>query len=287
MTRPMDDRERIFKLIETADNFVKYAGPGREQRGADRARKRYMKAARLAEGAKDDELLGQIKLRLEDLDRRATLEPGVADTSDDSESGGSILTSDLPAHAQARVPPHQRVTRGWPVLHEGPIPRFDPESWRLTVDGACEAPFELTYVELKDLPNAELTSDFHCVTGWSKLDNLWRGVQTRLLLERASPRNDAAHVLIHAEYGYTANVPLERLMAEDALVTWMHNGSDLAPKHGFPLRALVPPLYAWKSVKWVRRLELLTEDRRGFWEVRGYHNRADPWLEERYSYQEQ
>ncbi|MDQ3878036.1 MAG: sulfite oxidase-like oxidoreductase [Actinomycetota bacterium] len=197
-----------------------------------------------------------------------------------------MLTSDLPAHAQARVPPHQRVTRGWPVLHEGPIPRFDVDSWRLTVDGACESPFELTYDELKALPNVEMNSDFHCVTGWSKLDNTWTGVQTRVLLEKAQPRDDATHVLMHAEYGYTANVPIDRLLADDALVTWMHNGSDLAPKHGYPLRTLVPKLYGWKSVKWVRRLELLNADRRGFWEVRGYHNRADPWLEERYSYQE-
>lgn len=286
----MDDRQRIFKLIETADNFVKYAGPGREERGAERARKRYMKAARLAEGANDDELLGQIKLRLEDLDRRASYARGANDTSatdgSDDDRGGSILTSDLPAHAQARVPPHQRVTKGWPVLHEGPIPRFDPATWRLTVDGACDAPYELSYDELKALPNVEMTSDFHCVTGWSKLDNLWRGVQTKVLLERAQPRPDASHVVMHADYGYTANVPLERLLADDALVTWMHNGRDLAPKHGFPLRSLVPPLYAWKSVKWIRRIELLTEDRRGFWEVRGYHNRADPWFEERYSYQE-
>lgn len=282
----MDERERIFKLIETADNFVKYAGPGREPRAAERARKRYMKAARLAEGAGDEDLLSQVQLRLEDLERRQTLAPGVTDDSEEP-SGGSILTSDLPAHAQARVPPHQRVTRGWPVLHEGPIPRFDRDSWRLVVDGACDSPFELTYDELKALPNVEMTSDFHCVTGWSKLDNLWTGVQTSVLLDRAQPRSEATHVLMHAEYGYTVNVPIERLLSDDALVTWMHNGKDLAPKHGYPLRTLFPKLYGWKSVKWVRRLELLTEDRRGFWEVRGYHNRADPWLEERYSYQEQ
>lgn len=281
----MDESERIFKLIETADNFVKYAAPGREQRGAERARKRYMKASRLAEAAGDQELLEQLRLRLEDLDRRATLGPGITDSSPD-EGGGSVLTSELPSHAAARVPPHQRVTRGWPVLHEGPIPRFDPTTWRFAIDGACDEPYEINYDELKAFPNVEMTSDFHCVTGWSKLDNLWQGVQTKELLERARPRNDAAHVLLHAEYGYTANVPIDRLLADDALVTWMHNGRDLAPKHGYPLRALVPKLYAWKSVKWVRRFELLTEDQRGFWEVRGYHNRADPWLEERYSYQE-
>jgi DMSO/TMAO reductase YedYZ molybdopterin-dependent catalytic subunit len=156
----------------------------------------------------------------------------------------------------------------------------------LQLRGACKQPYELTYDELQALPNVDLHSDFHCVTGWSKLDNLWRGVQTRLLLDRAEPSQDASHVLVHAEYGYTANLPVETLMDEDALVTWSHNSRDLAPKHGFPLRLLVPRLYGWKSVKWVRSLELLTHDHRGFWETRGYHNHADPWREERYAYQE-
>jgi DMSO/TMAO reductase YedYZ molybdopterin-dependent catalytic subunit len=279
------ERERIFKLLETADNFVKYAGPGREERGAERARKRYEKAVKLAVKAGEAELVEQAKLRLADLDRNAELPAGVLDTSDDG-PGGSILASELPPHAAARVPPHQRVTRGWPVLHEGPIPRFDPETWRLTVTGACATKVELSYDELKALPTVELDADFHCVTGWSKLDNLWRGVQTKELLSRAQPTDDATHVIARAEYGYTANVPIERLYDDDTIVTWSHNARDLAPKHGFPLRLLVPKLYGWKSVKWVRELELIDHDQRGFWEVRGYHNRADPWLEERYSYQE-
>jgi DMSO/TMAO reductase YedYZ molybdopterin-dependent catalytic subunit len=131
-----------------------------------------------------------------------------------------------------------------------------------------------------------MRSDFHCVTGWSKLDNEWVGVKTRPLIEMVEPNSDARFVTAAADYGYTANVPLELLLADDALLAWGHNGKDLAPKHGWPLRLVLPRVYGWKSVKWVRSFELLTDDRRGFWEVRGYHNQADPWHEQRYSYQE-
>ena len=277
-------RARIFRLLETADNFVKYARPGGYERAAGRARKRYERAAKLAESAGDTEMLAQVRIRLEDLDRRSA-----AMGEDSVETDGTDvvqIASDIPEHAQERVPPGQRVTRGWPVLHEGPIPRFDPLAWRLAIDGATRNRVELTYDELKSVGPVMMDSDFHCVTGWSKLDNTWTGVQTKTLLARADPLPEASHIVVHADFGYTANVPLAALVADDALVAWGHNGRDLAPKHGWPLRLVVPTLYAWKSVKWVRRFELLTEDQRGFWEVRGYHNRADPWREERYSYQE-
>jgi DMSO/TMAO reductase YedYZ molybdopterin-dependent catalytic subunit len=280
----MSERERIFKLLETADNFVKYAAPGREERAAERARKRYERAAKLADRDGDSEMLAQAKLRLADLERRASLPPDAP--SADSVDDGAIVDIDPPPHAAARVPPGQRVTRGWPVLHEGPIPRFDPATWRLTITGAVGAGVELAYDDLKALENVEMRSDFHCVTGWSKLDNVWQGVRAKDVLEQASPRPVARHVTVLAEYGYTANVPLEAVMDDQAVLAWGHNGVDLAPKHGWPLRLVIPKLYGWKSVKWVRSFELMSEDRRGFWEVRGYHNRADPWLEERYSYQE-
>jgi DMSO/TMAO reductase YedYZ molybdopterin-dependent catalytic subunit len=280
------ERERIFELLETADNFVKYAPAGREERAAARARKRYQRALELAERAGDGDMTTQARLRLEDLERRASLPPGATDDSSSEGPGGGILTAELPEHARARVPPGQRVTRGWPVLHEGPIPRFDRATWRLKVTGAVDAPIELAYEELRALPNVEMCADFHCVTGWSKLDNFWTGVRARDVLGKAKPRSDAAHVTVGAEYGYTANLPLATLMDAETLLAWGHNGGDLAPKHGWPLRLVVPRLYGWKSVKWVRSFELITADRRGFWEVRGYHNRADPWLEERYSYQE-
>lgn len=279
------ESERIFELLETADNFVKYAAPGREDRAAARARKRYRRALELAEQAGEDALVDQARLRLDDLDRRAALPASARDESPD-EAGGGILTAELPEHAQARVPPGQRVTRGWPVLHEGPIPRFDPATWRLGVTGLVERPMELGYDELRALPNVEMRADFHCVTGWSKLDNVWLGVRAADVIGAAGPQPEAAHATVGAEYGYTANLPLDSLMDPETLLAWGHNGGDLAPKHGWPLRLVVPRLYGWKSVKWVRSFELMTADRRGFWEVRGYHNRADPWLEERYAYQE-
>jgi DMSO/TMAO reductase YedYZ molybdopterin-dependent catalytic subunit len=330
------ERGRIFRLLETADNFVKYAAPGQEERAAGRARERYENALELAWQHGDGELVEQVRLRLDDLARRTAQPAGanvVTTARDDDDpsgdasnsftsqgstgqaadgrpspryvpggveteefasgarlsagpqSGDEVLVSPQPS-GERRVPPGQRVTRGWPVLHEGRIPRFDKESWRLRLHGACRQPYELTYDELLASPIVDLRSDFHCVTGWSKLDNLWRGVQTKVLLRKAEPATDASHVLVHGEQGYSANLPLEVLMEEDALVTWSHNSRDLAPKHGFPLRLLVPRLYGWKSVKWVRSLELLTQDRRGFWETRGYHNHADPWREERYAYQE-
>jgi DMSO/TMAO reductase YedYZ molybdopterin-dependent catalytic subunit len=282
----MPERERIFRLIETADNFVKYAEPGRRERAARRARKRLEKAQQVAIAAEDIEMQEQVRLRLEDLDRRAALPDDDAGPDVTGPDNADSVTAGLPEHAAARVPPGQRVKKGWPVLHEGPVPKFDPRSWRLTVRGLVSKNVELDYEELKALQNVEMTSDFHCVTGWSKLDNLWRGVQTKALLELAAPLSDATHVTVHAEYGYTANLPLTVLSEDESMVVWSHNGSDLTPKHGYPLRLLVPRLYGWKSVKWVRSFEAMSDDRRGFWEVRGYHNRADPWLEERYSYQE-
>lgn len=298
----VNDTQKIFKLIETADNFIKYSRPGGEDGALNRARKRYEKAQRLAETAGDAQILEQLRVRMEDLDRRASQGAGHSAAQgseeepqrvEDEEQDASVVTrledvprAPLPQHASERVPPGQRVTGGWPVLHEGPIPRFDPATWSLRVAGDCRRPLELSYDELKRLPNAELQSDFHCVTGWSKLDNLWRGVKTKVLLEVAQPNGDARFVTVGAEYGYTANLPLDVLWEDESMVVWSHNGRDLAPKHGYPLRLLIPRLYAWKSVKWVRSVELMTADRRGFWEVRGYHNRADPWLEERYSYQE-
>jgi DMSO/TMAO reductase YedYZ molybdopterin-dependent catalytic subunit len=275
-------REGIFHLIETADNFIKYAPEGREQAAESRARKRYEEACNAAIEAGDEEMARLAGLRLADLDRKSLErydDPGAGDDAPE-------VLSEIPEHAQERIPPGQRVTRRWPVLHEGRIPRFDRATWRFEVSGSVVEPIALGYDELRSLPAAELRSDFHCVTGWSKLDNVWSGVQTKDLLRRAKPLDDAAHVSVVGERNYTANVPLTVLVEDDAILAWGHDGRDLAPKHGYPLRLVVPKLYGWKSVKWVRRLEVKDEDERGYWEVRGYHNRADPWREERYSYQE-
>jgi DMSO/TMAO reductase YedYZ molybdopterin-dependent catalytic subunit len=275
-------RETIFRLIETGDNFVKYAAEGRQERAAERARRKFEKAAELAGESGDVEMLELVRLRLEDLERR--LERPVVATDVEAQPVAEANVAE-PPRAGERVPPGQRVKRGWPVLHEGSIPRFDPAAWRFRVWGAAQEQLELTYDEVKSFPNVTMTSDFHCVTGWTRLENRWLGVRAHDVLGRARP-DGARHALVHADYGYTANLPIATLLEDDALLAWGHDGRDLEPKHGWPLRLVVPKLYGWKSVKWVRGFELLEHDRRGFWEVRGYHNRADPWRQERYSYQE-
>ena len=191
-----------------------------------------------------------------------------------------------PEEVAKRVPPGQRLVKGWPVLHFGSIPRFDEATWDLRVHGLVEEPFTLTYPELKALPNVTITADMHCVTGWTTLDNGWTGVSFRTLLDRAKPKPDAKWVIAHCDQGYTSNLSLEAMDDEDVLVAWAHGGEDLEPEHGYPLRLVVPKRYAWKSAKWLRSLELSDRNRRGFWEERGYHVHADPWPEERYSYQE-
>ncbi|MGH2677236.1 MAG: sulfite oxidase-like oxidoreductase [Actinomycetota bacterium] len=190
------------------------------------------------------------------------------------------------ADAAARTPPGQHLTRGWPILHAESIPSFDPVAWRFRVDGEVEQPVQWSWEEFRALPPATLTSDFHCVTGWSKLDNEWEGVRFREIAERVRPRRSASHALVEAPSGYTANLPLEALTEDDVLFAWSHNGEPLPPEHGGPLRLVVPKRYGWKSVKWAVRVRFLDRDVRGYWEERGYHNEADPWLEQRYSWQE-
>jgi DMSO/TMAO reductase YedYZ molybdopterin-dependent catalytic subunit len=196
------------------------------------------------------------------------------------------IFSKLPPEIAERVPPGNHLTKGWPVLHfQGP-PRFDPASWDLRVFGECSSPFTLSYDQLKALPNVRVEADFHCVTGWSALDFAWEGVSFRTLAEMAGPNADARWVTAHCDFGYTSNLSMEAMMDDDVLVAWAKDGRPLSPDHGFPLRLVVPKRYAWKSAKWLRGLEFMKHNVRGFWEVRGYHIHADPWTEERYSYQE-
>jgi DMSO/TMAO reductase YedYZ molybdopterin-dependent catalytic subunit len=191
-----------------------------------------------------------------------------------------------PEEIAKRVPPGQRLVKGWPVLHYGPIPTFDEATWDFEVSGAVESPYTLTYSELKALGPADVQADMHCVTGWSTLDNEWTGIPFRVLVEKATPKPEAKWVIAHCDYGYTSDLSLQSMLDDDVLVAWAHNGEPLAPEHGFPLRLVVPKRYAWKSAKWLRGLEFAEQNKRGFWEVRGYHVHADPWREERYSYQE-
>ncbi len=181
-----------------------------------------------------------------------------------------------------RLPPGQYATRKWPVLHVGVIPPFDPKVWDFQIFGLVEKPVRLTYQEFMDLPKVKVKADMHCVTTWSTFDNEWEGVSTRELTRLATLKPEARFVVIHAEYGYTTNLPLEAFLDVDCLFAYAHNGKPLAPEHGYPLRLVVPKRYAWKSAKWVRGIEFLAQDRPGFWELRGYNNNADPWQEERY-----
>ena len=191
-----------------------------------------------------------------------------------------------PKEVAGRIPPGQRLVRGWPVLHYGPIPRFDEPSWDLRVFGRVQNPYTLSYAELKALGPVTVEADMHCVTGWTTLDNEWEGIPFRVLAERARPEPDAGWVVAHCEHGYTSNLSLPAMLDDDVLVAWRNRGEPLAPEHGFPLRLVVPKRYAWKSAKWLRGLELRDRNERGFWEVRGYHTHADPWRQERYAYQE-
>jgi DMSO/TMAO reductase YedYZ molybdopterin-dependent catalytic subunit len=191
-----------------------------------------------------------------------------------------------PEDIAKRVPPGQRLVKGWPVLHVGPIPTFDEAEWDFQVDGLVKNPYTLSYAELKALPNVTVQADMHCVTGWTTLDNSWTGVSFRTLAEKAGVQPEAKWVVTHCDYGYTSDLSLQAMDDDDVLVAWAHNGEPLAPEHGFPLRLVVPKRYAWKSAKWLTGLEFTDTNRRGFWEVRGYHVHAEPFAEERYSYQE-
>ena len=182
-----------------------------------------------------------------------------------------------------RLPPGQSLTLKWPVLHYGSVPQFDPERWNFRVYGLVNSPLQLSWNEFNRLPKVDRTSDFHCVTRWSRFDNRWNGVAVQEILRRANPRPEARFVLVHAEQGFTANIPLADLDRQETLLATHHDGEPLTGEHGFPLRLIVPHLYAWKSVKWVRGLELLDQDIAGFWEQNGYHMYGDPWKEQRFS----
>ncbi|MBI4329434.1 MAG: sulfite oxidase-like oxidoreductase [Chloroflexi bacterium] len=183
-----------------------------------------------------------------------------------------------------RLPPGQYLTDKFPVLTYGASPRIETKVWTFEVKGLVKQPVTLTWAEIHRLPLARVTSDFHCVTGWSRLDNVWEGVRVRDVLALAEPLPEARHVMAFCYGGYTTNLPLEAVTAENVLVAFLHDGRDLERDHGGPARLLVPSRYGYKSAKWVRGLELLAEEERGFWEVHGYHSNADPWTEERYSF---
>jgi DMSO/TMAO reductase YedYZ molybdopterin-dependent catalytic subunit len=183
-----------------------------------------------------------------------------------------------------RIPPGQVLTEKFPVLHFGRVPDYgDLAGWDFRVWGEVEQPFTLRWAELRALPTTEVTLDVHCVTRWSKLDTTWEGVPFSHFVEAARPRPEARFVIFHSEAGFTSNVPLEVVTDPQCLLAWNFSGQPLSAEHGYPLRAIVPGTYFWKSAKWLRGIEFSAEDQLGFWERNGYNNHADPWLEERYS----
>ena len=181
-----------------------------------------------------------------------------------------------------RLPPGQRLTDGWPVLHYGSIPRIDLATWEFRIFGLVEGEVRLSWEQFLALPQTRTTSDIHCVTTWSKYDNDWEGVRFSDLLGLVKLKPGATHVMFHSYGGYTTNVPLAELLGDEVLLAHRHNGEPLAMEHGWPLRGVVPNLYFWKSAKWVRAIEFMPDDRPGFWEMYGYHMHGDPWIEERY-----
>jgi DMSO/TMAO reductase YedYZ molybdopterin-dependent catalytic subunit len=184
----------------------------------------------------------------------------------------------------SRLPPGQYLTEKWPVLHAGTVPEVDLATWDFRVFGEVEHEVTLSYDELRALPTTEVTLDIHCVTRWSRFDTTFKGVHWRELAKLVRPRPSARFVLAHADQGFTSNVPLAAIEADDALIAWEADREPLPPDHGWPLRLVVGSRYFWKSAKWLRGLELLAADQPGFWERYGYHNDADYRKEERYSF---
>ncbi len=205
-----------------------------------------------------------------------------APRSPEQQAPGVIISPDT--RRSERIPPGQSRTRKWPVLDASGPPRIDMAQWRLQLGGLVERPVSLTWDDFSALPKIQVFSDFHCVTRWSRLGNLWTGVSTGVLAQLAggiSPR--ARYVLVHGyDPGWSTNLPLEMFLSPDALVATEHDGEPISLEHGGPARLVVPLLYAWKSAKWIRAIEFLEHDRPGFWERNGYHMNGDPWTEERF-----
>lgn len=192
-----------------------------------------------------------------------------------------------------RLPPGQSLTQKFPVLHYGPVPSFNPATWNFRVWGEVEQEVRWTWDEFNQLPRTSIVMDIHCVTRWSKFDTLWEGVSVKALIDAGliRPKPAARFVLQHAEYGFTANLPLEVVLQDNFLMATHFNGEPISPDHGHPLRGIIGAIvgrdeltvpYFWKGAKWLRSLEFMSQDRLGFWEQAGYHNEADVWKEERF-----
>ena len=193
------------------------------------------------------------------------------------------VSKEIRVDGRLRLPPGQRLTDGWPVLHYGSIPRIDLDNWQFHAWGLVEKEQKWNWEEFNALGTIEDTSDIHCVTTWSKYDNTWEGIPFEAFLEKVKPTAAAKYVMVHSYGGYTTNIPLADLKKDGVLFAHSHNGKPLEKEHGWPLRLIVPELYFWKSAKWIGGIQFLDEDRAGFWETYGYHIYGDPWQEQRYS----
>ena len=191
-------------------------------------------------------------------------------------------TNEDRADGRKRLPPGQRLTDGWPVLHYGSIPSINLADWRLQIFGLVEQEVTLTWEELMALPQTTAHNDIHCVTTWSKFDNDWEGISFQEIFKLVNVQPEAEYAVFHSYGGYTTNVPLDEIQGPENMLAHTHNGEPLTLEHGWPLRSLVPELYLWKSAKWIRGIEFVAQDRPGFWEMYGYHMHGDPWKEERY-----
>ncbi len=196
---------------------------------------------------------------------------------------GRFLTGRTTREEVERLPPGQHLVKNWPVLDLGVHPRLDPRTWTLRVHGAVREAVTWDWAAFQAQPQRREVSDIHCVTTWSRYDNTWEGVATRTLLDAVHPTPAARFVVLRGYDGYTTNLPLADFAAENAILAHSWEGRPLTPEHGGPVRLVVPHLYLWKSAKWLQRIEFRTEDAPGYWEVNGYHDRGDPWSEQRYS----
>ncbi len=281
----------VRSLLQRVDGAAKAAPNLTVPEGARERIARLLAEAREVLLAVDDtdvqlDLAAQVARRAADLDRAALDEvlgpsPGVRPAPTRVRTGVDDVAG---AVDPARVPPGQRLTAGWPVLHVGSLPRdTDADGWSIVVTGKVRSRTRFEVAELTErLPVVGVTSDLHCVTGWSRLDNDWEGVRLADLLALAEPHADATHLLASGHPAYSANLDLAAANAPDVLVAWAHDGAPLDPVHGGPARLVVPARYGWKSVKWLTELRLLDRDVRGYWEERGYHDVADPWTEQRF-----
>lgn len=182
-----------------------------------------------------------------------------------------------------RIPPGQRITDKFPVLHHGPVMKIDTSKWRFTISGLVDKPLDLNFEEFSNLKRVKVFADIHCVTTWSKLGTLWEGPGTSIIRELVNIKPEAKFVIVHAAGNFSTNIPVEDFFQPDVLLALKYDDKPLSAEHGFPVRLVVPRLYFWKSAKWVTGVEFISKDRPGFWESVGYHNHGDPWQEERYS----